>query len=291
VPLTARCVIGRSPAAGLVIQERFASAEHARVAYVSDGWELKDLGSKNGTFVDGRRVEPRKPVILGVGARLGFGQPDGWVLEDDGPPAALATELGTRERFEATNEILVLGGADSADAVSVFRAESGAWVSEESDGTKHPVQDGSIVTANGRHYRLELPGPVEATPLAESARTLDHLTLRFVVSRDEEHVEVSVVFGGRPERLERRWFGYPWLTLARARRDDQALPLEERGWRSVELLSRMLKIDLNAINVATHEIRRQLASVGVEGAPGVVEVRRGQRRLGIDRLEIEEPSS
>jgi hypothetical protein len=224
--LTARCIVGRSPAADVVIQDRFASAEHARLAWVSGAWELRDLGSKNGTFLNGQRIESGKPETLAAGARLGFGEPEGWVLEDASPPEGVVAEF---------------------------------------------------------------PGELEPTPMAETVRALDHIGLRFVVSRDEEHVEISMLVGGTAEKLERKWFGYLLLTLARARRDDRALPLEERGWRTIDALSRMLKLDANAINVATHEIRRQLAAQGVEGAAGVIEVRRGQRRIGIDRVEIEEP--
>jgi hypothetical protein len=222
--LTARCIVGRSPASDIVISDRFASGEHARLAWTSGAWELRDLGSKNGTFLNGRRID--KPEFVAAGARLGFGEPEGWVLEDAGAPEDVPAEF---------------------------------------------------------------PGQLEPTPMAETVRALDGLALRFVVSRDEEHVEISMLMGGRAEKLERKWFGYLLLTLARARREDRALPLEERGWRSVEELSRMLKLDANAINVATHEIRRQIAAQGVEGAAGVIEVRRGQRRIGIDRIEIEEP--
>ena len=86
--------------------------------------------------------------------------------------------------------------------------------------------------------------------------------------------------------LERREHGYFLLTLARCRREDASLPLDERGWRDMAQLSKMLRLDRNALNVATHRARQQLASAGLEGAAGVVETRRGQRRLGTERFEL-----
>lgn len=64
--------------------------------------------------------------------------------------------------------------------------------------------------------------------------------------------------------------GLSLLTPARARLEDAGLVHEERGLRSVGLLSRLLKLDSNAIDVATHEFRRQMAAAGVEGAAGAI---------------------
>lgn len=47
--------LGRAADCDLVLPERQISRYHARVEY-DDGYELRDLGSKNGTFVNGERV-------------------------------------------------------------------------------------------------------------------------------------------------------------------------------------------------------------------------------------------
>lgn len=53
VALTDDIVIGRSAAAGLVVVDAKVSREHARLARRTGAWWLNDLGSKNGTFVNG----------------------------------------------------------------------------------------------------------------------------------------------------------------------------------------------------------------------------------------------
>ena len=73
---------------------------------------------------------------------------------------------------------------------------------------------------------------------------------------------------------------------ARAREEDRELPPQERGWRDVDRLLRMLKMDQNALNVSIHRARQQLSATGLEGAAGIVETKRGKRRLGTDRFEI-----
>jgi hypothetical protein len=48
--------IGRSADCGLRLDHPSVSRAHAELADAGDGWCLRDLGSKNGTFVDGARV-------------------------------------------------------------------------------------------------------------------------------------------------------------------------------------------------------------------------------------------
>src|SRR5262249_25591127 len=64
--------IGRDPgdAGGLALDDDRASRLHARLQPDGDGWVLVDAGSKNGTFVDGARVE-RAPLRHGSVVRIG----------------------------------------------------------------------------------------------------------------------------------------------------------------------------------------------------------------------------
>ena len=122
--------------------------------------------------------------------------------------------------------------------------------------------------------------------MVDVAMTLDTVDLRFAVSRDEERVEITVIVHGIETTLESREHGYLLLTLARARREDVDKPPEERGWRTLPELNKMLRLETNAINVSIHRARQQFASAGMEGAAGIVRVKRGARRLGTDRFDI-----
>ena len=55
-------VIGRSPECDIVINERFVSQKHAIIWYEQGEWYLEDLGSRNGTAVNGKRIQSE--VIL-----------------------------------------------------------------------------------------------------------------------------------------------------------------------------------------------------------------------------------
>ena len=54
-----------------MIDSPSVSRRHARVLITPDGAEIEDLGSKNGTFVGGRRIERATPLFNGDEIRLG----------------------------------------------------------------------------------------------------------------------------------------------------------------------------------------------------------------------------
>ena len=53
-------VLGRSSSNDIAIRSERASRQHARIWSASSGWSIEDLGSRNGTFVNGERVESRE---------------------------------------------------------------------------------------------------------------------------------------------------------------------------------------------------------------------------------------
>ena len=64
-------VVGRDPECTLTVPSGLISRQHARIAVSGDGATLRDLGSKNGTFVGGRRVEGEVPLADGDEIRIG----------------------------------------------------------------------------------------------------------------------------------------------------------------------------------------------------------------------------
>lgn len=53
----AELIIGRDESCDLVIPERQVSRRHARIRLEDDRYFLEDLGSKNGTFVNGQEIQ------------------------------------------------------------------------------------------------------------------------------------------------------------------------------------------------------------------------------------------
>jgi EAL domain-containing protein (putative c-di-GMP-specific phosphodiesterase class I) len=68
----ARFIVGRKPDASLSIPSPTVSREHAELTVVDEGLLLRDLGSTNGTFVNGARIY--QPCMVYHGDLLQFGQ-------------------------------------------------------------------------------------------------------------------------------------------------------------------------------------------------------------------------
>ncbi len=63
--------LGRAETARIVLDDTSVSAHHAMLRPVEDGWVLEDLGSRNGTLVNGRPVTSRLPLNCGDAIQLG----------------------------------------------------------------------------------------------------------------------------------------------------------------------------------------------------------------------------
>jgi ABC-2 type transport system ATP-binding protein len=69
--LTGSLLVGRDPGADVVVDDSEASARHASFVLVDGGVAVEDLGSTNGTFVNGRRVSGSQRLAAGDRVQLG----------------------------------------------------------------------------------------------------------------------------------------------------------------------------------------------------------------------------
>jgi pSer/pThr/pTyr-binding forkhead associated (FHA) protein len=70
--VSGEAVIGRGPGCAVVLPDDYASARHARVFERRGRVWVEDLGSTNGTVLNGRRVT--RPAMLRSGDRLQIGR-------------------------------------------------------------------------------------------------------------------------------------------------------------------------------------------------------------------------
>jgi|GEM_PF-4329584 pSer/pThr/pTyr-binding forkhead associated (FHA) protein len=65
--------IGRDPGNDIFLPEEFISRRHARIRRDGDLYLISDLGSRNGTYINGKRIEPGKDQSLSNMDRIYLG--------------------------------------------------------------------------------------------------------------------------------------------------------------------------------------------------------------------------
>lgn len=99
--------VGSSPDCDVLADKPFVSGKHCRLSRHGDQYVLEDLGSTNGTFVNGYRLEPNSPVYVSTTDQLTLGRhlPMPW-------PAAAATQSSGQH---SSAQVLNIGRAPECE--------------------------------------------------------------------------------------------------------------------------------------------------------------------------------
>jgi uncharacterized protein YkwD len=125
--------IGSHSSNDIVLGETTVSRRHATITRKTGSYELADLGSTNGTFVNGGRV--RKPIALKRGDEIKFGSVRvAFVAAGDPAPTALRAARGTRRLAFGLATLAVMfiagfAGVRYRSAVGSAASAVGAWIS------------------------------------------------------------------------------------------------------------------------------------------------------------------
>jgi hypothetical protein len=286
ITLSARTLVGRSSVCLVTLDDPRASAEHAAIAWSGERWEVRDLGSLNGTWLDGRRLEAGARAVLTGDARLAFGGEGVWMLVDDRPVGPAARNDATDEVVHSTTGILALPHIDNPQA-TIFRRADGQWL-VELGAVVRPVFDREPLELGAARWLLFLPIDLGQLPetlnAGGEALALRGIELRFAPSLDEEHVDVRVrTSGGKEWLLPARSSHYMLLTLARARVADaeRGVTMDEQGWLYASDLADMLQYTAERLNVEIFRARSLFAKLGVQDFAHLVERRATSRQLRI----------
>lgn len=131
-PIGPKTSIGRNHEGELVVLASSVSREHAELRKTDNGWHVRDLGSRNGTFVDGVRAQGR--VNLNERSVVKIGDVALWFLaevvhEPVAPPSmATASAGGGLVRFNMTPgdvELCLVGTTDIAAGGALLSRASG----------------------------------------------------------------------------------------------------------------------------------------------------------------------
>lgn len=172
-------IIGRDPGVDLTIPSVAVSRRHARLTREGDAYMLEDLGSSNGTYLNGERLTARRPLTSGDKIRFGKAVTITYVAPSD----ADATAIRSRPAMPA----------------SVLQTVMGEEPKIEFDAAAPPQI--SVAIAGGSLTTHTLTRPV------------------LTIGRVEENdiVIPSQIVSGQHARLERANGGYKLVILAEAK--------------------------------------------------------------------------
>jgi serine/threonine protein kinase len=287
--LRSQMLLGRSAACDLRINEPRVSSEHARLRWTGTTWEVRDLGSKNGTFVGGRRLAAGDRAALIVGDTVGLGGAGApapvLVLVDASAPATSARSERTGVVRFASGGLLTLPD-DEHPEISVVEGREGKWTIETGDMVRE-VSESESITVGDETWVLDVPSVAVSTMAAESVvLMLESIEMRFVVSADEKNVALTVVSQGKEIPLPSGPHHHLLVVLARERLLAAGVPSAERGWVDRQLLCQKLGTNEQRLNVEVLGARREFAALGIQGAANVIERSSGALRLGVERVNV-----
>jgi len=154
LPASSEIVVGRSSDLDMVLVEDMVSRRHAKISVNGDTVTIQDLGSTNGTFVNGERVERMQ---LTDGDRVLIGTSIIKLVTTDGPPAPTAQPRKKLEEVAAgrrTNQVRSMSGAIDEvplpDLLQLFgpsRKTAMLVIKTDTDTGKVFLERGSIVWA------------------------------------------------------------------------------------------------------------------------------------------------
>lgn len=121
-------VVGRKPPSDVVIEDAELSRQHARFVWEGAGVRVQDMGSTNGTFSGGERIED---VVLAVGDEVLFGSVTACVqaptTAESMAPSVRGDLKSSDGRWVSTNELRcdVIVGASGGSTLHHRAADDG----------------------------------------------------------------------------------------------------------------------------------------------------------------------
>ena len=119
--------IGRAPDRDVVIEDPTVSSSHAQLERTADGFLLRDLGSANGTFVNGVKVTE---VLISPKDKIAFGRAPASLLSPVQPtqPLVEASPTPTQPKASETPEEDVDGPAKKSTLVLWIVVAAASWL-------------------------------------------------------------------------------------------------------------------------------------------------------------------
>lgn len=211
--LEAVTVIGRSASANITLTDISVSKLHAELRQEGDVWLLTDLGSTNGTFIDGQRLAPNLPAQIPSGSIVRMGNMElrcEWEALSDSMPEDAPDILNTPSQVIQLAPLLVVGRDPACDIVLDYPNVSRRHCRITQNGQGFLLED--LNSRNGTFLNGVLVGGPETLQTGDEVevslnrfvfrnRTLEHYAQEGMVRLDITDLSQTVQKFGKPIHL------------------------------------------------------------------------------------------
>ena len=279
VPFRRHLLVGRDACCDVVIPDGRISKHHA-LLWAADGvvW-IKDIGSRNGVFFQGSRIQRVQRLPLHAAVCLADAV---WVqvAQMGGRERAMGVEvIGSGLQRPIRNKRLLLGATQQCELLlegvsqpAELVQQAGGGFALQEGGQTRPIADGALFSVGHHHLRLRAlvaPSPVKPVhtdALGEEFR----YRLSIQLQRSPPHALIE-----DPSSETSCWFYnevplYLLCVLGQKLQKDRerGLPPDQQGWcTNAEILTGVWgreEVQKNIINVAIYRLRRQLIDSGLD---------------------------
>ncbi|OUS24197.1 hypothetical protein A9Q99_24975 [Gammaproteobacteria bacterium 45_16_T64] len=279
-----------------VLEDRCVSQIHGTVRWEESRWVVIDH-SRNGIWLNGRRVKCSEQAVISVGHTLQFGSPSQpqWLVEcidEPGPTLMPVNHDGALVKLIKFHALPCISQPD----ILIYQSSDGRWMWEGQDGPEFLVE-GDVIQSDALQWVFGSGGSIDMTIEGRLGKLYapDDFLFEFDVSLDEEHVSLQVSLGNDVWKLEERTHHYLLLLLARQRIQHVKEGYDEsnQGWLDMQKFVKMLGLDTSHVNIQVYRARKQIseALLDITLPNQIIERRTGEMRIGFSRFKITQGST
>ena len=189
--LTDAVTIGRDPMADISLNDPEVSRQHLRLTRTASGYVVEDMGSTNGTFIDGEKLDADTPLSLTGGQTISMGSGVTVLYQTPAPEEPAASEpVWADESFDAfAPDLYEPEELETADSSFPF-------IEDEPDDTLSDVKIYHVLgdVSQRRPYHFPMVNEQSTAKPFEVISTVPAKKALFVEAELEEAVaEVAVV--------------------------------------------------------------------------------------------------
>jgi len=285
-PLLSTFRVGRAVDRHLIIDDSRVSQDHGFLRFMRDKvWVVRDLASKNGTFVNGRRIEAGSDIVLADQDVICFGSTSSsWIFTAGSPSeVVISSSGGASWRAVAPGVGLLPLPSEHEPSGSLLRRQT-EWLLEAPGFESRVLADGQPFTVAGVEYRAWMSRADDPTVETDVHRVpLASAVLYLAVSQDEEQIAAELRVSAGARILPARVYLYLLVLLARHRLEDTALGISpsEAGWRYADEIAQALAVDQQSLNVQVYRARSDVEKLAFQDSSSIIERRSMTRQMRI----------